>query len=151
MANFFPAPAYRFIVSIDGDMKEEAAFQEVSGLEAEMEVEEVPAGGVNNFVYRLPKRTKFNNLVLKRGLFRRNTKLLNMIKDILLSESNLNKKIKKPKILTVKLQDEKGKPVMTWSFKKPYPVKISMSNLNAQENAIAVETIEFAHQGFIMY
>ncbi len=46
----------------------DAAFQEVGGLEAEIEVETVVEGGENRFVHRLPKPVKHPNLSLKRGL-----------------------------------------------------------------------------------
>ena len=45
-----------------------AGFSEVSGLQAETEVEEVREGGVNDYVYKLPKGTKYQNLTLKKGM-----------------------------------------------------------------------------------
>src|SRR4051812_34168691 len=46
----------------------DSSFQEVSGIEAEVDVEEVAEGGENRFVYRLPKQAKYPPLVLKRGI-----------------------------------------------------------------------------------
>jgi phage tail-like protein len=45
----------------------DASFQEVSGIESQFNVEEVAEGGENRFVHRLPRNTKYSNLVLKRG------------------------------------------------------------------------------------
>ena len=49
-------PNCRFYVEIDG--MAQAVFTEVSGLQLEMEVMEYQEGGNNDFVHRLPGRTK---------------------------------------------------------------------------------------------
>ena len=36
--------------------------------QAETETEEVKEGGVNDYVYKLPKGTKYPNLILKKGM-----------------------------------------------------------------------------------
>src|SRR5438046_200364 len=61
----FPHTGFAFYVEVQGIGG--AAFSEVSGLEANMKFDEVRAGGENGFVYRLPTRTEFGNLTLKRG------------------------------------------------------------------------------------
>ena len=151
MADFyFPPPAFYFNVSLDskqaGD-KQGIAFQEVSGLDVELETMEIKEGGINDFRHRVPVGTKYNNLVLKRGLATKDTEILDWVKTILISASNLNKRIK-PRKLIVTLNNEKGEAVMTWAFENAYPVKWSLSNLNAQENAIAIETMEFSYRKF---
>ena len=50
------------------------------------------------------------------------------------------------KNIVVKLLDPKGNELMSWEIEGAYPVKWSISNLNATENNVAVETIEFAYQ-----
>ena len=46
--------------------QEEQRFQDVSGLSFEIETETFVEGGENRFEYKLPKRIKYPNLVLKR-------------------------------------------------------------------------------------
>ena len=74
MASYIPPCGFYFrveFVGIDGmEDDKEQRFQEVSGLSFEVETEELKEGGENRFVYKLPKRTKYPNLVLKRGLLR---------------------------------------------------------------------------------
>src|SRR5438046_2741179 len=53
----------------------DSSFQEISGIDAELAVEEVAEGGENRFVYRLPKQTKYSPLVLKRGVVTQNSAL----------------------------------------------------------------------------
>ncbi|NQY01119.1 MAG: phage tail protein, partial [Flavobacteriaceae bacterium] len=43
-------------------------FQSVSGLSIDLETEEIAERGENRFKHKIPVRTKFPNLVLKRGL-----------------------------------------------------------------------------------
>ena len=62
--------AFHFTVAITGSGTSvpDAAFQEVGGLEAEIEIETVVEGGENRFAHRLPKPVRHPNLTLKRGL-----------------------------------------------------------------------------------
>jgi phage tail-like protein len=144
MSNFiFPPPAFYFKVTIGND---EMMFQEVNGLEVEMEVVEVMEGGMNEFKHRLPGRTHYKNLVLKRGLVYNSTKILNWMKYSV--QNNLNTKID-PKSVTIELLKETDKSTLvTWNIERAYPVKWSVSNLHAQQNAIAIESIEFAYKKF---
>ena len=63
---YVPPPVFAFRVDIDG-AESDTSFQEVSGLEVQFETEDVVEGGQNRFVHRLPTRTKYSNLLLKRG------------------------------------------------------------------------------------
>ena len=69
MVDFVMPGTFSFSINVTGANADEAAqFQEVSGLEAEIEVETVIEGGENHFVHKLPKSAKHPNLVLKRGI-----------------------------------------------------------------------------------
>lgn len=50
-----------------------AGFQEISGLDVTMEVENYEAGGVNTGALRFPGRMKWANLVFKRGVIASST------------------------------------------------------------------------------
>ena len=56
----------RFYVMIDS--MAQAVFTELSGLQVETEVMEYAEGGNNDFVHRLPGRTRVGNITLKRGI-----------------------------------------------------------------------------------
>src|SRR5262245_14936956 len=58
--------SHRFWVEIQGIT--EAAFSECSGLQAETNLLPVEEGGLNGYIHQLPGRTKFSNLILKRGV-----------------------------------------------------------------------------------
>src|SRR6185295_2529753 len=46
----------------------EASFQSASGLSVEYDTEEYKEGGENRFTHKLPFRTKYADMVLKRGM-----------------------------------------------------------------------------------
>ncbi|MEM0939791.1 MAG: phage tail protein [Bacteroidota bacterium] len=121
------------------------SFQEVSGLSAEMETESVIEGGENRFTHKVPKRTTYQNLILKRGLILSNSNFSKWCLEVL--AGNLSKPIV-PKNITVSLLNERGKPAMTWQFFNAWPVKVLTSDFQSMENKIVVETLEFAFQYF---
>ena len=121
------------------------SFQEVSGLSVEFESETVSEGGENRFSHSLPKKTKYVNLVLKRGLVLRNSQFSKWCIEVL--SGNLSKPIV-PKDIFVTLLNENGSPSMSWHFFNAWPVKMNASDLQAMENKIVVETMEFVFQYF---
>ena len=120
---------------------DDAAFSEVSGLEAEIELETVVEGGENRFVHRLPRPVKHQNLVLKRGLASDQGTLAKWCKSVL--ENDFSQPIE-PKGVSVSLCDADGDPVRSWSIANAYPVKWSVAGFDAMKNELAVETVEFA-------
>lgn len=142
MGHYFPPSGFYYNVSVAGSSQEKASFQEVSGIEVSAEVETISEAGLNTHSHRVPKRTQYNNLVLKRGLFVADSKLLTWVKDTL--QSGLGKRIS-PKTIIVTLYDPEGGVHQAWSFVNAYPIKWSVSGMNAMESAIAVENIEFAY------
>jgi phage tail-like protein len=128
-----------------GGMRTMAAFSEVSGLEASMEVEEYQAGGFNDATLKFPGRVKWSNLVMRRGLLAKRDPL---------DKSDLwtwyeayldGHGVRKDGIIV--LLDEQRKPKLTWSFKRGLPLKWSGPAMNAQQSQVAIETIEIAHEG----
>ena len=48
----------------------------------------------------------------------------------------------------VTLLNEEHLPLARWDFQRAYPVKWSLSDFKAQENALAIESLELAYQMF---
>jgi phage tail-like protein len=126
---------------ITGDVKD-ARFQEVTGLNMELGVETLEEGGINTYAHRLPGRGKFENLVLKRGLLL-DTELKHWIKDA------IENFLFTPSTVTVYLLNENQTALASWQFLRAWPVKWSVSDFKAQENALVVETLELAYANFI--
>jgi phage tail-like protein len=143
MASYYPPVGFHFKIDFVGVGKGEndAMFQEVGGLTAEIGVEELMVGGENKFTYRLPIRAKYSNLILKRGMLK-DSGLISWFKDA------IENFIFKPVEVHVSLLNEKNDSLSTWEFKQVYPVKWVISEFKAQENTLVVETIELAYQYF---
>lgn len=147
---FYPPVGFYFRVNLAEKGKKtttasavDNSFQEVTGLSVEFETESIKEGGENRFTHKVPTRTKFPNLVLKRGLVTSSSAFSKWCLDSL--SSNLSKAIE-PKNIVVMLLNEKGKPSMKWVFYNAWPVKMQFSDLKAMENKVAVETMEFSYQ-----
>ncbi|MBO9618702.1 MAG: phage tail protein [Niabella sp.] len=153
MATYYPPTAFHFKVEftgVDGSGADaEQRFQEVSGLSVEIETETIREGGENRFEYKLPKRAKYPNLVLKRGMLA-STVLLKWFKAatsayFLAIDPSSDFK---PSDILITLLDESDQPVAIWNVVQAYPLKWSVSDLRANDNAVLVETIELAYQYF---
>ena len=143
MAAYLPPVGFHFKVEFQGvgNKDSDNRFQEVLGLQAEIGVEELPVGGENRFSYRLPTRSKYGNLVLRRGLLK-DSGLRSWLTDA------IENFIFRPVDVNVHLLNEKHEPAVSWTVIKAYPVKWVISDLKAHENSVVVETIELAYQYF---
>lgn len=137
-----PFGTFNFHVEI-GSIKE-AAFTECSGLEVSNDVFEYQEGGLNEYSHRLPGRTKYSNVTLKRG-FARSNELFNWYKEI---ENNLlqGKAIERKQV-TISLYDYSRKSPMTWVLADAIPVRWVGPSMKVDETGVAIETLEFAHHG----
>lgn len=135
---------FYFSVTITGDSSaSDAAFQEASGFNAQLDVEEVASGGENRFKFRLPTAVTYQNLVLKRGVTTAASPLVAWCKQIF-SGGFAQPVVCKNVLLN--LLDQNGKTSMSWSFVKAYPVKWSIGDLKSQESSVLIESVELAYQ-----
>ena len=110
-------PSYRFYVEIAG--VPQAVFTEVSGLQIETEITEYEEGGNNDFVHRLPGRTKIGNITLKRGMTSSNELLQWFLK---IARGSIDRRN-----VTVIMYDSAGKELFRWNFIEAYPTLIASS------------------------
>lgn len=142
MTAYYPPVGFHFEVhffGIGGD--NDSQFQEVSGLSAEIGVEELTVGGENKFTYRLPTRAKYNNLILKRGMLK-DSGLIDWFKKAI-EEFEF-----KPVNISINLLNENHQTLSSWDFINAYPIKWAISDFKALENSLVVETIELSYQYF---
>jgi phage tail-like protein len=138
---FYPPRAFCFAFSFDGS-SQDASFQEISGLKTEWTTEEVREGGENGYVHQLPVRTKYENLVLKRGVVRRESPLAQWLAASFAGNFAVQKVQVKTAI--VMLLDARSRPLVQWTLAGAYPVSWAHSALNATESALLIETIELS-------
>ena len=128
-------------ISSTGESDHDVRFQEVTGMGAEITTEEVREGGVNDYIHRIPTGTKYGNLVLKRGYIA-SSSVTEWCRNTL---ENFEFE---PKDTTVMLLNDQHDPVASWRFSRAYPVKWSVSDFKATENALVIESMELAYSNF---
>lgn len=140
MSNYYPPLGFHFKIEF-GNQKDEYQFQSVSGLNVDLETEEIAEGGENRFKHILPLRARYPNLVLKRGLVV-DSALIDWCKAAV---EGLDFS---PTDIIIKLLNEENQPLMTWNVIHAYPVKWSIADFNAEESKVVIETIELSYSYF---
>ncbi|MEW5770364.1 MAG: phage tail protein [Pseudomonadota bacterium] len=147
-------PAFRFQVALlpsagsgaQGPLGD-GAFQDCSGLEIEMDVQDYLEGGRNDGVVRRVGRAKYPPLVLKRGMFYQgagtaNGDLWRWLQDIV---GGARPVARYDGIVQVMSADRTVRA--TWRFQRGLPSKIRGPELNARTGEIAIEELTIAHEG----
>ncbi|HTA26591.1 MAG TPA: phage tail protein [Bacteroidia bacterium] len=140
MANY-PLPKFHFLVEWGGDS---IGFTEVSGLDITNEIIEYRDGASPEFSkIKMPGQRKFNNITLKRGIFKKNNNFYTWFNSI--SMNTVERRD-----LTLSLLDETGNPVVVWKIRNAWPHKITSTDLKADGNDVAVESLELACEGLVI-
>lgn len=132
-----------------GDALGDGAFQEVNGLEIEMDIQQLQEGGRNDGVIQRIGRAKYSNLVLKRGMFFGTDSGVN--RDLWLWIQGLvsgTSVARYDGLVLVKSQNDGV--VATWQFTRGLPAKVRGPELNAKTGEIAIEELTIAHEGLRM-
>jgi len=142
MTDYYPPWGFYYKVefSVSKD-KNDARFQSVSGLSVEYDYESFKEGGENRFEHKLPVRTKYSDMTLKRGMLT-DSSVINWFLDAFRNRTF------SPTDINVILMNEKGEPLRTWKVAHAIPKKWLVSDLNANDNAIVVETMELTYRYF---
>ena len=114
-------------------------FAECAGLELTMQPEEYKEGGNNGGVLKFVGRATWANVTLKRGVAR-GSELWDWHFGFLEGRGRRRDGV-------IVLLDASRAPVQAWYFRRGLPVKYSGPSLNASQNAVAIESIEIAHEG----
>lgn len=143
MTSSTPGLALRFDVQIDG--VKVASFTGCSGLGAQYEAFEWREGGDNGTVVRLPGRLTYTNVRLTRVVDSESGALAEWF----------SKQHNAPERHTAVIKLYNGNfnsrtPVASWTLEGAWPVMYTGPTLSttAEGEAVAVETLELAHQGY---
>lgn len=133
-----PFLRYNFVVEIEGLVA--GGFQEVTGLQSEIEIQEYREGGLNDYIHRRAGPVKYgNNLILRHGV--------TDVKTLWNWYCNTTQGIIERRNLSVVLMDSKGQEKVRWNFAQAYPVKWAGPEFRSSAAEIAVQTVELAHNG----
>lgn len=139
MPTLYPIATFHFTVAWGS---ERVGFTEVSGLTQEAQVIEYRDGDFKEYSsIKMPGLRKFNNITLKRGIFANDTEFFRWLSTVN-RLSNVERRD-----LTISLLNDKHEPVMKWNVTRAFPTKVEGPALKATENAVAIESIELAHEG----
>ena len=113
-------------------------FRKVSGLSQTIETTDIRGGGQNHFKYRLPQTVTHENLVLERGM---------KVGSPLVVEFNeaMSAFTFFPGNVLVASLNANKIPLAAWLCLKAYPVRWSVSDLDADANSLMIETMELAY------
>jgi phage tail-like protein len=142
MVDYYPPWGFYYMVNFaNSKIRNDIRFQSVSGLSVEYDYENYKEGGENRFEHKLPVRTKYADLVLKRGMLLGSGVTSWFIKAF-------RDRDFEPTDVTIILMNEKSVPLQVWNVAHVVPKKWTISDLNANENAIVVETMELTYRYF---
>lgn len=147
---------FRFEVSFDrvsGDGPQhlgDGGFQEVTGLEVELEVVDLEEGGRNDAVTRRIGRAKFQPLICKRGMFGpaggdAEPELWQWFQDLVVGVRPVRRYDG-----SVRVQDQGGSTMAVWRFARAVPTKLVGPSLNAKSGEVAIEELHLAHEGLVL-
>ena len=136
----YPLPKFHFLVKWDPGVR--AGFTEVTGLDMQIEAIEYREGSSPEYSkIKMPGMRKFSNITLKRGTVAGDSDFYKWVQNI-----NLDAAVERRDI-TISLLDETHAPVMSWKAKQAFPIKLAASDLKADGNEVAIESIELVHEG----
>jgi len=134
----YPIPKFHFQVEWGGSR---IGFTEVSGLDITTEVIDYRDGASPEYSkIKMPGQRTFSNITLKRGTFAGDNEFYDWFNTV-----NLNQIERRD--LTISLLNESHEPVVVWKVKNAWPSKVTPTDLNAEGNEVALETLELAHEG----
>ena len=99
--------------------------------------------GGNNKVYptiKLPGIQKISNVTLKKGLYIGD-------KSLWKKNNQLNMNTHMIAMMTIILLDETQSVAMSWKLTNAFPVKMNVTDMRSDGDEIAIESMEFAHEG----
>lgn len=134
----YPLPKFHFYVEwASASIK----FSEVSGLDVETEVIEYRDGASPEYSkLKMPGLQKYSNITLKRGVFASDNEFfiwMNTVKMNTIERRDI----------TISLLNESHEPVVVWKVKNAWPTKIQSTDLKADGNEVAIESMEIVHEG----
>lgn len=133
-------------LNLAGDALADGAFQECTGLDIELDVQELQEGGRNDGVIRRVGRAKYSPIVLKRGMFYDggavNRDLWTWLQDVASGIRPVRRYDGIVEVMSV--GDE---VVARWLFERGLPAKVTGPQLNARTGEIAIEELHIAHEG----
>jgi phage tail-like protein len=138
-----PASSLSFYIRVPG--YDAVGFTGIDGLSAEYDVQKYEEGGENTFVHQLPGRIRYTNIKLTRPVESPNEARPSLAAWF----STLVKAHRIDRLdATVTAFDGNHRPVAVWNLRSICPIKYTGPSFSMDNAKAAVESVEFAHNGF---
>jgi len=150
-----PLPGFNFAVAFaetaeisgaiaSGGVKQTVAgFQEVTGLESSLDILDYKEGGRNDFTHKFPTNTNFGNVTFKRGVA--------LTPDLWTWFDQVRRgSFGARRALLIAHLDHAGNAALVWYLLRALPAKYSGPGWNSAQSAVAVESLEIAHEGLVL-
>ncbi len=140
----YPITKYYFevtVIALNGN-SQTMSFQEVSGLEGTRDKAEYREGDNPSLIKKqIPAMQTFGELTLKRGTFEGHNEFFTWWNGTEVDP------MPDRRTLIISLLNPNGLPIITWNVKNAFPTKFTSTDLNAQNNEVAIETLVLVHEG----
>jgi len=135
-----PYSAFNFLVNFGPDKQEpKAGFQEVTGLQLEIAVQEYRAGNKRgNAPDKIHGTYKVGDVTLKKGVMGDDTLY------VWLDDVRKGKQLDALRTVTIELLSEDGEPVQLWNLKGARPIKYTGPALSGKATDVAVTELVLA-------
>ena len=132
-----PYVAFNYLIEIGGIRA--GGFNEVSGLDGEIEPVDYRNGDEDFVARKLPGMKKYPNIVLKRGI-------IGDLDAFQWFQAGAAGAVDRREGAII-MRDEERNEVMRWKFVRGWACKYTGPSLKADSSAVAIETIEICHEG----
>ena len=141
-----PYGSYFFALEINGT--EVAHFKQCSGLKNKTAVVEHTEGGVNGRTHKLPGQTSWDNITLKYSMSA-STAMLEW-RDGFVTALATGAAMPARAQGSIAVMNNAGTVVRRYLFTGAWPVSWAGADMDANSSAIAIETVEIAHDGLYL-
>jgi phage tail-like protein len=135
-----PYVTFNYLVEISGIRA--GGFNEISGLDAEVQTIDYRNGDEDFVARQLPGIKKFPHIVLKRGI-------IGELDVFAWVQQGANGRVDRREGAII-LRDEQRNEVMRWKFIRGWACKYTGPSLKGTSNEVAIESIEIAHEGLVV-
>jgi phage tail-like protein len=142
----YPIPKFHFQVEWGDGFR--IGFTEVSGLDFETEVIEYREGNSKKYnKSKQPGLTKYSDVTLKRGTFEGDYDFYKLWKESYYFQEGNKTTSRYRRTITIKLLNESHEPIITWQLENAWAKKVQSTDLKADANEVAIESMEITHEG----
>lgn len=134
----YPLSKFHFQVEWGGT---KIGFTEISGLDSELEVIEYRQGASPEYSkIKMPGMRKFSNITLKRGMFKGDNEYYDWLNSVQMNTIERRD-------ITISLLNQDHEPIVVWKVRNAFPTKVQSTDLKADGNEVAIESMEIVHEG----